>query len=144
MSTDSKQAKLGGKAAEPVTVGTNFWVNIVLLIGSVFGGMSGDTATIIVSSILGVVAAAFAARNWFVKAHFSLDKSWVGDPNNWAYIGTIVGALIPAAGSLVPALKDLATALVAGNWPAIITAGLTMLSLLYYLVIKKKSAPAAA
>ena len=141
----SQKQRTGAELQVPGSslTGTNLWVNIVLLIGSIFGGMSGDLATQIVTAVLGIIAAAFAARNWFVNAKFKLDKSWIADPNNWAYLSAVVGALIPGAADLIPGLQDLANALISGNWTAVITAGLTLLSMAYYLFFKKPAAPAA-
>ena len=122
------------------STGTNVYVNILLLIGSFFGGMSGDTATIIVSAVMAVVAAVFAFRNWVVTAKFSLKKSWVGDPNNWAYVTAIIAGAVPAASELITPLKELANALVAGNWGNIITGAVTLLSIVYYKFLKPKAA----
>lgn len=119
--------------------GTNVYVNLLLLIGSIFGGMSDSTATLIVAAGSGVIGAFFAIRNWIVNAKFSLNKSWIGDPNNWAYLTAVIVGLVPAASGLIEPLKGLAQALVAGNWGAIITGAVTLISLIYYTFFAKKT-----
>lgn len=123
--------------ASPLT-GTNFWVNLLLLIGSAFGGLSGDTAGMIVAAVSGLIGAVFAVRNWVVNAKFNLGKSWIADPNNWAYLTAVVVALIPQAAELLPALRSLADALISGNWSAILTAGFSLLTMIYYTFIKRR------
>lgn len=118
-------------------VGTNAYVNLLLLLASLFGGMSTDTATIIVAAFSGLIGAFFAFRNWVVTAKFSLNKSWIGDPNNWAYLAAAVTGIVPAAAVLIEPLQALANALVAGNWGAIITGGISFISLIYYTFFKK-------
>jgi hypothetical protein len=130
-------SNIATKAGTAAT-GTNLYVNLLLLIASIFGGMTTDTATLIVAAGSGVVGAIFAIRNWIVNAHFSLNKSWVADPNNWAYVAAIVTGFLPAASGLVPGLRDLVNALIAGNWSAIITGAITLISLVYYTFFKKK------
>ncbi len=119
-------------AAPSSATGTNMYVNILLLIASVFGGMSADTATMVAAAGTGVIGAIFALRNWFVTARLTTGKTWVGDPNNWAYVAAIVTGIIPAAAPLVEPLRGLAASLIAGNWPAIITGAVTLISLVYY------------
>lgn len=103
--------------------------------------MSAETSTVIVSGAMAAVGAAFAFRNWVVTAKFSLKKSWVADPNNWAYVTAIVTGVIPIASELITPLRSLAEALVAGNWGNIITGAVTFLSIVYYKFLKPKSTP---
>lgn len=132
----SKTDKIDGTVPSKST-GTNLYANILLLIASIGGGMSTDTATLIVSAVTGLIGAVFAIRNWIVSAHFSLTKSWINDPNNWAYLTAVLAGFIPAAATLVPGLKSLAEAIVSGNWGSMLTAAVTLVSLIYYNFIKK-------
>jgi hypothetical protein len=118
--------------------GTNLYLQIILLIGSIWGGISQDTAGIIVAAGAGLVAAFAAIRTWVVNAKFTPGKSWIGDANNWSYIAAIVVALFPLGADLVPALKGLVDALVAQNWGQAITAGFSLISIVIYTFIKKK------
>lgn len=119
-------------------LGTNFWVNLLLLVGSLWG-LQEPTATSVVVAIFGLVGAFFTVRNFLVSAKFVGVKTWVTDPNTLSQLGTVIVALIPTAGPLIPALGDLAKAFVSGNWASIITAGLSLLSIVYYLFIKNNS-----
>lgn len=122
--------------------GTNIYGQILLLAASLFGGMSEETSGIIVAGGAGVVAAFLALRNWIVTAKFNLDKSWVKDPNNIAYLTAVVVAISPAAANLIPDAIGLFDALTTGNWGAIISAAVSLVSMAYYTFFKKP-APAA-
>ena len=100
--------------------------------------MSEETSGIIVAGGAGVVAAALAARNWIVTAKFDLDKSWVKDPNNIAYLTAVLVAISPKAAELIPGAVDLFNALSTGNWGAIISAAVSVVSLVWYSFFKKK------
>ena len=124
-------------APKSAATGTNVYVNILLLIASIFGGMSTDTATLIVATGTGVIGAVFAVRNWIVNARRTNAKVWIADTNNWVYITAVVTGFIPAAVPLVEPLRGLAGALIEGNWGAIITGAVTLISLVYYTFFKK-------
>lgn len=131
----------GVSAAEISTgpwTGTNIYGQILLLVASLFGGMSEETSGIIVAGGAGVVAAFLAARNWIVTAKFNLNKSWVKDPNNIAYLTAVLVAISPKAAELIPGAVDLFNALSTGNWGAIISAAVSVVSLVWYSFFKKK------
>ena len=123
--------------ASPWT-GTNIYGMILLLVASAFGGMSEETSGIIVAGGSGVVAAFLAARNWIVTAKFNLDKSWVKDPNNIAYLTAVVVAISPKAAELIPGAVEVFNALSTGNWGAIISAAVSLVSMIWYSFFNKK------
>lgn len=123
-------------------LGTNFIVVVILLATSVVGGMSEDLATQIAGLIAGLIGAFAGVRNWLKDAKLVTVKKWIGDPNNWTYLSAVVVAAIPKFADFVPALQDLANAIVSGNWGSMITAGVSLLTLVYYLVLKGKVKPA--
>lgn len=125
-------------------LGTNFYAVLILLITSFFGGMSEDLATQIAGVVSGIIGAAYGVRNWYKNAKLVNGKAWIADPNNWTYLSAVVFAIIPKAGDLVPALRDLIQAVIAGNWGSIITAGVSLLTLVYYIFVKGKMKPGAA
>ena len=90
--------------------GTNLYMQIILLLTSVAGGMSQDTASMIAAAVTGIIGAVAAIRTWLVNAKWTPAKSWIANANNWAYIAAIVAALAPVLSPLVPGLQDLATA----------------------------------
>ena len=122
--------------ASPLT-GTNIYGQIILLIASLFGGMSQDTAGLVVSAVSTIIAAVFGIRNWIVTAKFSLNKSWIKDPNNWTYVTAVVTGLLPALAGLVPQLQSLAVAIVNKSLAEILTVGFSLFSFIYYRWIKK-------
>lgn len=108
-----------------------------MLVGtSVFGGMTQTTAGMVVAAVSGVIAAGFALRTWVISAKFN--KNVLKDVNFWAYVTNVVVALSPQLADLLPPLKSLVDALYAQNWGQVITAGVSLLSILFYSVIKKK------
>lgn len=121
----------------PALVGTSIYVQALLLVGSFFGGMSQDTAGLIVSAGMAVVAAFFAVRSWIVNAKFSVNKTWVSDPNNWTYIAAVVGGILPSLAELVTPLKTLSIAIVNKSLAEILTGAFAIFSFIYYRFIKK-------
>jgi len=121
----------------PALVGTSVYVQALLLVGSFFGGMSQDTAGLIVSAGMAVVAAFFAVRSWIVNAKFSVNKTWVSDPNNWTYIAAVVGGILPSLAELVTPLKTLSIAIVNKSLAEILTGAFAIFSFIYYRFIKK-------
>ena len=118
-------------------LGTNIYAQLILLVASFFGGMSQDTAGLIVSAGAAVVAAFFAIRNWIVNAKFSVNKTWVSDPNNWTYIAAVVGGILPSLAELVTPLKTLSIAIVNKSLAEILTGAFAIFSFIYYRFIKK-------
>ena len=117
--------------------GTNLYMQIILLLTSVAGGMSQDTAAMIAAAVTGIIGAVAAIRTWLVNAKWTPAKSWIANANNWAYIAAIVAALAPVLSPLVPGLQDLANAIVSGSWPAIIQALLSLGAIIWYAFVKK-------
>ena len=117
--------------------GTNLYMQIILLLTSVAGGMSHDTASMIAAAVTGIIGAVAAIRTWLVNAKWTPAKSWFSNANNWAYIAAIVAGLAPMLSPLVPGLQDLANAIVSGSWPAIIQALLSLGAIIWYAFVKK-------
>ena len=117
--------------------GTNLYMQIILLLTSVAGGMSHDTAAMIAAAVTGIIGAVAAIRTWLVNAKWTPAKSWIANANNWAYIAAIVAALAPVLSPLVPGLQDLANAIFSGSWPNIIQALLSLGAIIWYAFVKK-------
>ncbi len=117
--------------------GTNLYMQIILLLTSVAGGMSHDTAAMIAAAVTGIIGAVAAIRTWLVNAKWTPAKPWISNLNNWAYITAIVAALVPMLSPLVPGLQDLANAIVSGSWPNIIQALLSLGAIIWYAFVKK-------
>ncbi len=117
-------------------LGTNIWVQMLLFVASIFGGMSQTTAGMVVAAVSGSIAAFFAIRSWIVSAKFN--QNILKDVNFWAYLTNVVVGFLPQSADLVPAARALVDALYAGNWGQIISGGVSFLSILYYTFFKKK------
>ena len=128
--------KLATPTQSPWT-GTNIYYQLILLIASFFGGMSDETAGMIVAAVMAAIGAFAAVRSFIVNAKFTPGKTWIADPNNWSYLGAVLVGISPKFSELLPALKGLTEALFAGNWAQVITGALTLISLVFYTFFKK-------
>lgn len=117
--------------------GTNVYLQLILLLASIFGGITQDTAAFVVAAGAGIVGAIGALRTWVVQAKLTNAKSWIADPNNWTYLTAAIAAIIPTASGIVPPLRGVADALVSGNWGSVITAVFALFSFIFYTWIKK-------
>ena len=115
---------------------TNFWFAALMVVFSFFGGTEG-LAQQIVSLGVGVVALFGAVRQFLPNAKFKGFKDALGEVNTWNYIGGVLTLIVPQAGELVPALRDLYDALITGNWGLVITRGVALLTIAFYLFKKK-------
>lgn len=116
--------------------GTNFWVGVLMLILVPFG-ISQGVAEQVVQFGFGAVALVFAVRTALTSAHFQGWASIFKNANWWNYLTGVIVAISPNIGSLVPALQDLADAISLKNYGKIISAILTLGTMIYYLITKK-------
>lgn len=119
--------------------GTNFWVALLMVILSFFGGGSGaeGIAQTVVTTAFGGISAFFMVRNFLVGAKWNGFKATFADANTWNYIAGVVLTILPQATDLVPALHGVYDALITGNWGLVISRGISMLTIIYYLFVKK-------
>lgn len=138
MSSTTKSATVSaGTPKQNPLLGTNIYLQILLLVTSFAGGMSETTAGMIVAAVTGGIGAVGAIRTWVVNAKWTPAKSWIKDPNNFGYISAILGAIGAGLPALVPPVRELVTALFEKNWPQVITALLSLGSILWYTFVKK-------
>lgn len=117
--------------------GTNFWLAITIFIGSFFGAPE-SLSTQVVMSMVGLVAAVGAVRQFLPNAKFSSLKDRLKDANTWNYLAGLVATLgIPNIDQLIPPLHDLSDAFMAGNWGLVVSRGVSLLTIAFYLFIKK-------
>lgn len=116
--------------------GTNFWFAALMFVFSFFGGTE-DTAQVIVSAGVGLVAAAGAIRQFLPNLKFTGFKAALAAPNTWNYLSGVLVLLVPQAGELVPALREVYDALILGNWGLVISRGIAFLTILFYIFKKK-------
>lgn len=118
--------------------GTNFWLALLMFGGSFFAAPE-SVSTQVVMSIVGLIAAVGAVRQFLPNAKFSSIKERLADPNTWNYLAGLVATLgIPNIDQLIPPLHDLSDAFSSGNWGLVITRGITLLTMAFYLFVKKK------
>lgn len=116
--------------------GTNFWFAALMVVFSFFGGTEG-LAQQIVSLGVGVVSLFGTVRQFLPNAKSKGFKDVLGEVNTWNYISGVLTLIVPRAGELVPALRDLYDALIIGNWGLVITRGVALLTIAFYLFKKK-------
>lgn len=116
--------------------GTNFWFALLMVVLSFFGGGE-STAQALVTAGFGVVAAIGAFRQFLVGAKWQGFKATLSEPNTWNYLAGVVLTIVPQATDLVPALQGVYDALIGGNWGLVISRGIALLTIIYYLFVKK-------
>lgn len=116
--------------------GTNFWFALLMVILSFFGGGE-NVAQALVTAGFGVVAAIGVFRQFLVGAKWKGLKGTLAEPNTWNYIAGVVLTILPQATDLVPALHGVYDALITGNWGLVISRGIALLTIIYYLFVKK-------
>lgn len=116
--------------------GTNFWFALLMVGLSFFGGGE-NTAQALVTAGVGVVAAIGVFRQFLVNAKWKGLKATLAEPNTWNYIGGVILTILPQATDLIPALHGVYDALITGNWGLVISRGIALLTIIYYLFVKK-------
>jgi len=120
--------------------GTNFWFAALMVVLSLFGGGE-ELANRIVMTAVGVIATAGAARQFFQTAKFG---GWFQTLIQGNTINYLVSALtligLPSLETAVPALKDFISSIVEGNWGLAISRGVALLTILFYIFMKRPTA----
>jgi len=115
--------------------GTNFFTQLILLVGSIFTFFAFTEAEIgaAVSAIFSLVGFGAALRDK-AKAGISADwLKWLKSPNTWSYLATILAGILPALSpDAVKYLQSLTEGVLAGNWQQAITAAFSLLSILFF------------
>ena len=120
--------------------GTNFWVSIVLFIGGLFVGFPTDLAAETVDYWVAGIAGIFAVREKIKSATIDW-RAWLGNANTFAYLGTVVTALLPVIPiELFSHLSELAQAAIGGNWQGILVAMFGIGTIIFHL-LKPKAPP---
>lgn len=121
---------------------TNFWTALVLAFGGLFIGFPDGPARNIVGSLFAVIAGGAALREYLKTAQVDW-KAWIRSTNTWNYLAAAATAIVPnIPADLFNRLRDLADAVLGGNWQGIVTALFSIGTILYYLFRPKAPAPA--
>jgi hypothetical protein len=78
-----------------------------------------------------------AARQFFKTAEQRKLSAWIADANTRNYLIAILVSIVPKAGELSPQLNDVFRAFESGNWANITTAIFSLLTMGYFIFIKK-------
>lgn len=138
--TDTIKKRNGAvKAKEPLTketlkekfFSTNFILAVVLLVGGLFVGFPKGEAEKVVASLFTLIGSVGAFRVFFKTAEFSPIK-WIQDSNTWNYLATIFIALFPVlTPEVFTALRAAIEAGMGGNWQGILTALISLATILW-------------
>lgn len=120
---------------------TNFWIAVVLAVGGLFVGFPENDARLFVEGLFALIASAGVIRERLKDATIDW-QSWIKSANTWNYLAAIIIAIAPAIpADLFLRLRELADAVLGGNWQGIITALFSIGTILFYTFRK---VPAAA
>lgn len=113
--------------------GTNFWIALVLAFGGLVVGFPEGDARQLVGSLFATIAAAGLVREKLKNVQINW-RAWITSVNTWNYLAAVVTAIVPALpADLFSRLRDLADAILGGNWQGIATALFSIGTMLYYI-----------
>jgi hypothetical protein len=123
-------------------MGTNFFVQLIMLVGSLFSFFAFKEAEVgaVVASVFGILGFGGAIREGYkvygAKANF---MAWLSSPNTWSYLSAIVAYVLPSLSpDFAATAQKLTDALFAGNYQQVITAGFSLLSIIFFSIKKGK------
>lgn len=142
----NETTKRGGsqKVTAPVAAipGTNFFTQLILLIGSIFTffAFSEQEIGAVVSAVFALIGFGAALREK-AKAGVTADwLKWLKSPNTWSYLAAVLTGILPMLSpDAVKYLQSLTEGVLAGNWQQAITAAFSLLSILFF-TFKPKAA----
>lgn len=115
--------------------GTNFWGAFFILVGSIWGITESEVSEFVVS-MSGVIGFGLAFRER-IKASTVDWLQWIRSPNTWNYVFAALAFIVPAIpAGLGDKVSALIEALISKNWASVISAGLALLSMIYFTLIK--------
>lgn len=119
--------------------GTNFYIVLILLFLGGYGMVSESDVAAVTAAVTGVASAIMLVRQIAKKKDWSF-RNLPESANNWNYLAQLLTMIgVPGAVELIPALQDLLGAILEGNYPAIISAALSLVTLIYYLFFQDRN-----
>lgn len=117
--------------------GTNFWVAALIFIFSFFGNGQ-ELAGQIVGLVTAGIAAVFGIRQFFQQNKFGGFYKTLVQGNTLNYLAQVlIYAGIPNVDQLVPPLKTAVEAFASGNWGQIVSALVSLGTIVFYLFFRK-------
>lgn len=118
---------------KPFWQGTNFYFAALMVVFSFFGGTE-NYAQQIVSTIVGVIALVGTTRQLLPSFKLQNWKEVLGKTNTWNYLSGVAVLILPQATEFIPALRDVYDAMILGNWGLVISRGIALLTIIFYLL----------
>ena len=113
--------------------GTNFWVSLVIAVGSIWG-LTSEDVTPMVTGIFGILGTGFAIREKIKDVAVNW-VAWISSPNTWNYVFAAAAAIIPSLpAGLGPKVSELIEAVIGQNWPSVISTVLSIVAMLYFMI----------
>jgi hypothetical protein len=126
-------------AKKPFYLGTNFYLALLMLIGS-FWALPLGLGNELTIAFTAVIAAFGLFREWLKTKPQRLPlREWLKrDANTWNYLAGVLLTILPFAGELVPALRDVVDAIITKQWNLLLTRIITLGTIAYYLFFKRE------
>ena len=130
---------------KPFYLSTNFYLALLMLIGS-FWALPIELGRELTLAFTAVIAAFGLFRQWLKTKPGRLPlREWLKkDANTWNYLAGVVLTILPFAGELVPALRDVVDAIINGQWNLLLTRLITLGTIAYYLFFKREKSDTPA
>lgn len=90
------------------------------------------------ASAVGLISVGGLFRQFLQTAKFQGFKNTLAQGNTWNYLAGVFALVLPQAGELIPALRELYDALIMGSWGLVITRGIALLTIAFYMFKKGK------
>jgi hypothetical protein len=118
--------------------GTNFYVLLGLIVASFSSFFMEEDAQKVTLGVEAIFSLIFLGRHLIKQKGFSW-KNFDKSANGWNYVAQFVTLFLGSnVAELIPALKGLVSAISLGEFPGIISAGLGLLTMVYYIFFQGK------
>lgn len=118
-------------------------MSLIMVVGSAYG-LNEEAAQSLVAAVFGLISAGAFVLQFFKTSKFRGFKDAILDGNTLQYLTAAIGAFIPNADMLFPALQGLAEAIFSKNFGLIITATVVLGVAIFNIFIKKTTAGTSA
>ena len=119
---------------------SNFWTNIVLLIGALFVGFPEDAGQEIVLQLFALISGGQMLRNFF-KKEGTFDWKQVTTVNFWNYLAAIILSItqLNLPPEFFDGLREVVEGIINKDWQVVVRAVFSIATMLYYIFVQKKT-----